>query len=266
MAISAVCRQEFLDALDACRSSRDADGAYKEFLSSVAFVVSLPARRVLEGLGVQSAPKDVLAVAKHLPKRFAQCILAVTGNGAGNAGEEAFLRQSLPPVAQLLPDQVSSDFLSAHAYGTGYALCFNAIKGRNGEPGVMLDAAVMIDNRPNWQQAIHVWLSIDETIGLVAVFRRWIPHVEFAGHGSRKSKTVRLEAQDGNFFCKVTDRAEREHAVRAVRVVPLAATKIAFVLLTQVLRKYQHLPTSEVLDMISAIYTPPGGKQGHREQ
>jgi hypothetical protein len=265
MAISAVCRQEFLDALDACRAGRDADGAHREFLSSIAFVVSLPARRVLEGLGTRSAPKDVLAVAIHLPKRFAQAILAATGNGASNAGEEAFLRQSLQPVAQLPPDQDNSDFLSAHAYGTAYALCFNATKGRDGEPGVMLDAAVMIGNRPDWKQAIHVWLSIEETIGLVAVFRRWIQNVEFAGHGSRKSKTVVLEAQDDNFFCKVTDRTMREHPVRAVRVVPLAATKVAFVLLTQILRKYQHLPTTEVLDMIKAIYMPPDRKQGRSD-
>ena len=260
MAISAVCRQEFLDALSACRESNDANREHWEFLSSIAFVASLPARRVLESCGVQSTPKDVLAVAMHLPKKFAQAILAVTGNGTSKAENESFLKQSLQPAVHLVPARESNtesgDFLSAHAYGTAYALCFNAITGREGEFGVMLDAAGKTDNKIDWKQAIHVWLSIEETMGLLAVFCRWTSGVEFAGHGPRKSKSVVLQAQGDNFYCKVTDRTLKDQPVRAVPIVPLAAMKIAFLLRTQIHRKYQHLPSSEVLDMIRAIYTP----------
>lgn len=175
--------------------------AIKSLLSkSATLVESLDAlRSVLSPAQISEA--KALGAASKVPVRFASALNVAMDDKSGEAecgagfSANARIRGSFKQPAtgrtcfQPHPNrtaprtiQKKKGFKSAHAYGSSYALCFNAGVWGD-EVGIMLDAAVHTGSSYDWNDSIHIWLSPMEIGELLAVFRRWKPRAEIGAHG-----------------------------------------------------------------------------------
>lgn len=177
-------------------------------------------------------------------------------------------RQDAPPAparerigasmpAQSAPQAKPKDWRSVHVYGSKFALCFNAVTGQDGVPGVMVDAAV-VTTQPrvyDWKNAIHIMLDVREVGAVLAVFRRWRRAAEFAAHGRMNDKAFSIEQQSGHVYCKVSAKVDGGQGMRAVQIQPLDVTKVALLFTEQLLLAHPGLPASEVLATIRAAHS-----------
>lgn len=160
------------------------------------------------------------------------------------------------PSTEQLPPSAKTDkkFRSKHVYGSGYALCFNAGEW-DGRPGVMVDAAAANGTKSfDWDNAIHLWLNVNELGAVLAVFRRWRKGVELSGHGAQNDKAFTIEFQGQHFFAKVSARKATSHPVRAVRILSGDATAVSILVLQQLAASYPDIPLPEVLSSIRATH------------
>lgn len=173
--------------------------------------------------------------------------------------------QAEPPAGQSrAPQQSASDkragergskkFNSCHVYGSGYALCFNAGEWE-GKRGVMVDAAVSSGTKTyDWNNALHIWLDINEVGAVLAVFRRWRKGIEFNAHGAANDKSFAIEFQGQHFYAKVQSRKSANHPTRAVKILPTDATEVSILFLTQLADSYPAIPLNELLATVRATH------------
>lgn len=214
---------------------------------------------------------NVAADSKHPKfadaKQYLADLLAAPMNAAASPTEPPAPAQTSnePPASEPAPPPAvhnanparadQKEFDVHHVYGSNFALCFNAILGQDGRPGIMVDAAVFADSRYRWDGAIHFWLNEREIDGVLAVFRRWRRSIEFTGHGRRNDKTFRLEFQKTHFFCSVIERGASSHATRAVKILGSDARMVAMQVMKQLMAAQPAIPPSELFETIRAVHS-----------
>jgi len=289
-AIAKTVRTEFLDDLSSCVAGSDSDGAARVRLGHMLTCVSEQTIDQLKSLGIFATLEDLAYVSRSLPVRFISAV-GVAADAANPRQKEAkgFLdglfakkpwaakaaangprqpqRVSAPsqpaarattapaaaptPASSTVTAEREHNFRSAHVYGASFALCFNAVPHSDGSPGVMVDAAASCGPRTyDWPNAIHIMLDVREVTCALAVFRNWRKGVEFSAHGKMNDKSFVLERQGNFFFCKV---AAKNFGVRAVKILPVDAHKVAMLFLEQLLLAYPGLPSQEIIAMARTI-------------
>ena len=281
-AIAETNRELFLDEL---QSAVQNDGTLEKQKKVADWIkcLSLETRAKVVSLGY---PENLLAMATVgclRPVRFLSALeVAANQFHPSNIAAKAFLADllasslpvtpiSIKPVDVTSRDQTESPrgivptnstnnhgdnkFAVHHAYGSNYALCFNAIQGKDGKPGIMIDAAVNVDDRYQWDSALHFWINERELDGLLAVLRRWKPTVELSGHGRRNDKTFKLDFQKTHFFASVVERGAKDHPTRAVKVSKSDARLIAMLIMNQLIAAHPNIPAAEIFDTIRAVHT-----------
>ena len=294
-AISKTVRAEFLDDLSSCIAGSDTDGAARVRLGHMLTCVSEQTTDQLRSLGIAATLEDLAYVSRLLPVRFISAIDVAAdaanprhkeakgfldglfaekpwaAKAAANAPREpqgasapsqpaartvAVPTAATPAPASSMPTaERERNFRSAHVYGANFAMCFNAVPHSDGSPGVMVDAAASCGPRTyDWPNAIHIMLDVREVTCALAVFRNWRKGVEFSAHGKMNDKSFVLERQGNFFFCKV---AAKNFGVRAVKILPVDAHKVAMLFLEQLLLAYPGLPSQEVIAMARTINLEP---------
>lgn len=337
-AISAHCRDTFLEALRACVTKKDSDGAKRAYVENVLSCLDPSVAATLKALDLNAEPIDLIGIAGFRPARFRSAI-AVASDVAHERHAEAvqFLRDlvemkpwlepsatqpqntgasiydipGMPadphaPVASQPADTSPNDrrrpapvasnevqerptgrnvqaaaypaqqvtnspseattekFRSHHVYGSDFALCFNASTSMDGKPSIMIDAAAANGQRSyNWKNAIHIMLDVREVTCVLAVFRKWRPHVEFSAHGKRNDKSFSLAWQGPHFYCKVSAKMDHK-PVRAVKIMSHDAIQVAMLFLEQLLLAYPNVPASEVLELARSVNTFDDRKVAHQ--
>lgn len=288
-AIAGVCRQEFLDALSACVSGTDTDGVQKQKLDALLACTGEATRERLRNIGAELSVEVLVRIALRIPKRFLAA-LDIADDAANPRRQEAIeflagLARELAPSATgasasppatgsttaakpadrnpsgdtAAPPEKSrpkNGHRSVHVYGSKFALCFNAVDGPDGVPGIMVDAAVVTQAARvyDWKNAIHIMLDVREVGAVLAVFRRWRPQVEFAAHGRMNDKSLSITRQEGFFYCKVAARVDGGQGVRGVKIQPLDISKVALLFMEQLLLAHPSLPAEEVLATVCAAH------------
>lgn len=291
-AISQANREAFLERISHCVTRKDEDGKFRQWLDAVLDSVKEETLATVHGMGYTHVTLNQMArCAIGAPVRFSSAIKAASDPAhASHAAAKAYLDSLLvsaetpaapeaekpqqraplssvpkhpdvqnavdrPAPAPTRSPSPEAAYASHHAYGSNAALCFNAINGRNnGKPGIMVDAAVCFGGKTyDWQNATHLWLDEREVASVLAVFRRWRKGVEFNAHGSQNDKSFFLEYQGGYFFAKLTSKKTPLSPVRAVKIMPPDAHKIALLFLQQLLAAYPDLPHSEVLNLARTV-------------
>lgn len=281
--ISKHCRQRFIDLISAAITSCD-DATRQKHVVSIKSLLSVATDEGLDLLRSVLAPmqfdeESIVGAASYLPVRFASALTASVSDDDAERRIAAkdYLRQTIETfrsnrvltktsetvstpalgagyAQRRRADPNSSKFRSAHAYGSSYALCFNATTWDN-EVGVMLDAAVYTGSRYDWEDSIHIWLSPMEIGELLAVLRRWKPRAEITAHGNRNEKTFILEAQTKHFYGKVLVKSKSDSPARAVPITPKDASAISILLIEQLAAAYPNIPLQEVLATVSAAHS-----------
>lgn len=178
-------------------------------------------------------------------------------NAAPQRADPAARRPAQQGSSRDQSGEASRNYRSAHVYGSGYALCFNAVTGQDGVPGVMVDAAASAGPKAyDWAGAIHIMLDVREVACVLAVFRNWRRGVEFNAHGRNNDKSFAIERQGAHYYCKVSAKRQGgEGGMRGVRILPVDAHKVAMLFLEQLLLAYPSLPPSEVIALARSINT-----------
>lgn len=278
VAISKACRQVFLDHLSAAVTAIDQDTRQRHVLAiksllSLATVESLDAlRSVLSPAQIGEA--KALGAASKVPVRFASALnVAMDDKSERQSAARDFLRQCIdafevhsssqrpthpfstsPKPNRPKDDTKKKGFKSAHAYGSSYALCFNAGVWGD-EVGIMLDAAVHTGSSYDWNDSIHIWLSPMEIGELLAVFRRWKPRAEIGAHGARNEKTFILEAQEKHYYGKVLIKSSQSSPARGVPITSKDAAAISILIIEQLAAAYPNIPLQEVLATVHATHS-----------
>lgn len=169
--------------------------------------------------------------------------------------------ESLHPQAKddndPLPEENDSvengSFKSAHVYGGGFALCFNACMTKQGIPSISLDAGV--ENQRgnvsgsqnkrtyNWANKITVQFTARELHLVYAVMMGYMDNFQGAGHGTNNEKWFTLKKQTGRVFVSVNSRG------KPARGVPIKAGDICPVislLVHQLLAGSPHLTLDQL--------------------
>lgn len=144
--------------------------------------------------------------------------------------------------AEKVPADPPKQFRSEHVYGSNHALCWNAIAGKDGVPGIMLDAANSQGNGYDWGRAAHLWFNISEVMAIYAVLRRAVSKCDFHGHGARHEKSFSLEHQKQWLYCRVADG----RTLYGVRIPPVDATRVAVICFEQMIQAYPNMPPAEL--------------------
>lgn len=285
-AVSKVCRDQFLSDLAHCSSGKDSDGSAHSRIERMLDCTSPEMVMAIEALGLKFSLEDLVAISRKIPVKFLTAVAsAANSNHPRNSEAKDFLQelmrsppsshQELPRVQPSLPtpppaEQVKGtsenkgeqnrqkvdqkEFRVAKVYGSGFAICFNAVDGKDGVPGIMVDAAVTAKEGNDWGNATHVMLNVREVCCVLAVFRKWRKSVEFSAHGRFNDKSFFLERQGQNFFCKITSRRNgNQGGVRAVQISAGSAHEVAMLFLEQLLLAYPNLPPSEVIEFARTI-------------
>ncbi len=290
-AISAVCRDQFRAALQACIDGNDVDGTQRSLLINVFFSLSPKVADALKHVGKVLSSEDLVRIALYRPTRFHSAITIVLQRGHEKRAEALSYLDHLvnhrpwqqevlegkpsacavrvpdhnepelpspPPV----PDPGAEDglstekkraFRSHHVYGSDYALCFNVSSSPDGTPSVMVDASSVISSGSyDWDNALHIMLDVREVGSVLAVFRKRRKEVEFRSHGRRRDKSFALVNQGGHFFCRVSAGVSKK-PVRSVKILPHDALKVSLIFMEQLLLAYKHLPSNEVMALAMAV-------------
>lgn len=292
--ISHCCRDQFLSHLAKCVSNLDTDGMSMKAISSLIASLSAETLGRIRGIAADISPAQVAHVALRTPTKLASAIsaaedpahprhldakeflaevsrLEITTTVSAGAPQSAVpgvalsreqkysnnaqaeSTTSAAPRTSSVP-RMEARYNSCHVYGSAYALCFNAIS-RNGSPGVMVDAASSTGPRSyDWKNAVHVWLDTNEVGAVLAVFRRWRRSVEFSAHGPQNDKAFSLEFQEQHFFARVVAKGCEIHPARAVKILPMDATAISILFLTQLAQSYPQIPLNELLATVRATH------------
>lgn len=295
-AIAKTCREDFLSALAACVSGKDADGTERQKLCYILECTSEATIARLRTIGCTLPVEELAYLARKIPKRFLSAVAAASDPANPSASEaRAFLgrlvrnppsaaaraatgappapapaepAQASAPTANEAPvaeqagqRQKAKEHRSVHVYGSKFALCFNAVAGQDGVPGIMVDAAVVTATARiyDWRNAVHLMLDAREVGAVLAVFRRWRKAVEFTAHGRMNEKAFSIERQDGHVYCKVSAKLDGGQGVRGVQIQPLDATKVALLFTEQLLLASPGLPPAEVLATVRAAHQEPIG-------
>lgn len=252
--ISAACRDRFLAAIDACLDKSDAALASdRELVRNVLLAVAPDTRANLAAAELSLSSETLIRLAIEWPQRFMSALelLPLPEHPKRPkalvflAAFQAKLPTTALPVdkpAQAPATPAPSEFRSEHVYGANHALCWNAILGKDGVPGIMLDAANSKGSGYEWAHACHLWLNISEVMAIYAVLRRASPKCEFRGHGARHDKGFTLEPQKQGLFCRVADG----RTLYGVRILPADTTRIAVICFEQMIRAYPHMPPAEL--------------------
>lgn len=285
VAISKAWRDTFCQHLADCVTGKDADGSKKKILEGLLSSLSPEVMTSLEKLGHRVELDVLVPIGLKFPTKFTSALtVALDAQHERNAEAKDFIAGLLvppppsaapppaepqvptgsdEPVLQPEPEMAQSaarggdQYRSAHAYGSGFALCFNATIGTDGKPGIMVDAAVSSGPRTyDWKNAIHIMLDAREVACVLAVFRRWRKSVEFSAHGAQNDKSFLIEFQNTHFFCKVMAKKAGANSARAVKILPVDAHKIAVLFLEQLLLAYPNLPAAEVIALARSVNEP----------
>lgn len=277
-AISKSCRQKFLGSLEVCVEKRD-DGTHRTTIQHILECVDERVLLKVKSLGYILTYEDLSLIGASLPTRFLSAInAACDATNPRHTEAKTFLSKYIgqrpwvtstptpnnnnhpvkesphptPEKKESTPPPPTDSLRSAHAHGANFVICFNAVVGRDGVPGVMVDAAAAPGTKSDWANAIHIMLDVREVSIILGVFRRWRKDAAFKAHGERNDKAFSIEAQGNSFFCKVTGKG----TVRAVKILPEDATKISLIFLQQLLLAYKHLPANEVIENARSINIP----------
>lgn len=287
-AIAQVCRDDFLTSLRTCLSGADTTGAARVQIERVLGCTSEATISAAVALNLPLSLADAVRAARVAPVRFLSALQVAAQvnhpraaearawlgtlvampatNEAPARGAAAAPPVAAPPVAAppKVPGEAANrgdrrDYLSAHVYGGSSALCFNAVDGSSGRPGVMVDAAVRDSGGTiQWCSATHVMLDESEVAAVYAVFRGRRPSVQFSNHGRQHDKSFSLERQDGGYFCKVSSRRNGDAGgVRAVKIPDAEAVAVAALFGTQLFAAYPRLPQAEVIELVLSVHTRP---------
>jgi plasmid stability protein len=148
--IAAVCRTEFLAALDACHhKGAEAEQADRDLLRNALCAVSPETQACLAAAELNLSSERLLQLAMERPLRFASAMDILRDSEHPKRSEAlVFLASCQAPLpmpssvpAEKAPADPPKQFRSEHVYGSNHALCWNAIAGKDGVPGIMLDAA-----------------------------------------------------------------------------------------------------------------------------
>lgn len=278
--IAAVCRSEFLDALQKCEEQPADRGQTWCFLEGLLLSCIKPTRSAIRGVGIELEPEDLVRAALFRPNRFRSAVEILAGGKNGKRGDAiAFLtwltverpwvgseRVSSPsPVKQagacaresgdMSPLDQAKGFRppvyrSHHVYSADFAMCFNASQSPDGSPSIMVDAASILESKQvDWAHAAHFMLDVREVGSVLAVFRRRRRNAEFKFHGKQKNKSFLLENQGPHFYCRV----QWARMAYAVQILPHDALKVSLLFSEQLLLAYPHLPAELVLDMAMSV-------------
>jgi hypothetical protein len=284
--LSATCRDAFLGKLTL---AIDGDQNSISQLEAMLGCFSADFRSQLAACGHSPAADLFAGVAANSPRRLLSAVAAAQEKShAGHAAAKSYLdsafgsvpppppppipaestRSDTPPSAQrpapstAPPASAESQeqhesprpFSSCHIYGSTYALCFNATAW-NGEPGVMLDAAVSIAPKIyDWNNAVHFWINLNEVAGVLAVLRRFSAEITFAAHGSRNEKSFSIVRQDNGYYAKVTCKGETHHPIRGAKILPGQITQLSMLFLQVLLAGYPGIPAKEVIATVRSAY------------
>lgn len=292
-AISRNCRVEFLDALSRCITDNDPDAVGRKLIDTLMRSLAPASVKKLQTIVPTATIDMIVPVARTVPTRFLSAIDAA--NEEGHARQEdakAYLRSifeapapadappSPPPAAtgtaqantsapaQVAPSTRSAPsqppaaaakdakYKSVHVYGGSYALCFNAGEWK-GELGVMVDAAASSGPKTyDWDNALHIWLDLNEVGAVLAVFRRYRKGIEFRAHGAQNDKAFSIEFQDTHFFAKASSSKAAQHPTRAVKILPTDATAVSLLFMQQLVDAYPAIPAAELLATVRATHQP----------
>lgn len=266
-ALSAVCRDRFVAALERCPPASDPPSADRDFLQRVLRAAAPATQETLAAAGLQLAPEAVLRLAIERPTRLfsALNILQQPGHPKREVVIAALASVAIPvqepapaapppvPAPIVTPTQEPPKvFRSEHVYGANHAMCWNAIRGKDGVPGIMVDAARSAATGYDWPAAAHLWLSIAEVMRVYAVLRHATPQCEFSGHGSRHNKSFSLEWQKQFLYCRVADGA----TLYGVRITRQDATRLAVLCFEQMIQAYPNMPPAELGQLALSMAAP----------
>lgn len=277
----------FLDHLTACITKKDSSGTHRATLQALLACLDEETISQLSLVVPNVGLDEVARVAASAPTRFRSLVVATRDQNNPERQQEArrILTEAMqprpvaspataailnanakeapsPPQMELPIAKRTTDsanpvagrkYQSTHVYGASYALCFN-LATRDGQPGVMIDAANRTNDIINWQDAIHFWLVPSEIAACIAVFRRWRPGISFEGHGKRKDKAFSLEAQNSHFFAKVLCKSAKPNPVRAVPIGAIDAIPVAMLFMQSLKQCYPEIPMEEILETIRAVH------------
>jgi hypothetical protein len=274
-AISITCREFFLEHLSKCAALADKDGKSLKFIGAMIRCLSPKAVAQIKALYPGVSIEAVARIAASTPNKLLSAVEAASG-AAGVRHNEAksFLDSSFsdkasspmlpatelastdkPPRTEKESGSAENPYCSVHVYGASYALCFNAGK-RDGQQGVMVDAAAQAGPKSyDWQNAIHLWLDINEVLAVLAVLRRWRCSIELTNHGAQNDKSFSLEFQDRHFFAKVVAKKAPSHPARAVKILPKDASAVAILFLSQIGKNFPTIPLNELLATARAAHS-----------
>jgi len=247
--IAAVCRAEFLAALDACHDQGNAAAQEdRDLLQNVLCAVAPETGECLASAELNLSSERLIQLALNRPQRFASA-MDILRDPAHPKRDDALVflascQAPLPPSAPAdeTPPGPTRQFRSEHVYGANHALCWNAIAGKDGVPGLMLDAANSLGGSYDWGRAAHLWLNISEVMSIYAVLRRAAPRCDFHGHGPRHDKSFSLEHQKQGLYCRVGDG----RTLYGVRILPADATRVAVICFEQMFQAYPNMPPGEL--------------------
>jgi hypothetical protein len=284
VAVSQVAREPFLELLQSCVQNAGAEGSKKKLADWIA-CINVRSRASIATLGLKENLQAMASIGYKRPNRFLTALAAASdSNHARHAEAKAFVSEALsatpmpvspassgddtrqeqlplsPPPTSTTSARPSSqkegqrEFDTYKVYGANYVLCFNAIDGKDQRPGIMVDAAYSASGVNRWEDAIHLWLDERELGGVLAVFRRWCPSVEYANHGPRKDKVFKLEWQRTHFFCSVSERGARAHPVRGVKIEVSHANMLAGMTMRQLIAAQPTIPPDQVFETIRTLH------------
>ena len=294
-AISRNCRDEFLDALSRCITDNDPDAVGRKLIDTLMRSLAPASVKKLQAIVPTATIDMIVPIARTVPTRFLSAIDAANEEGhARQEDAKAYLRSifeapapadappspppaetgtaqaktpapaptpaapstrsapSQPPVAAARDEKYNS----VHVYGGSYALCFNAGEWK-GQPGVMVDAAASSGPKTyDWENALHIWLDLNEVGAVLAVFRRYRKGIEFRAHGAQNDKAFSIEFQDTHFFAKASSSKAAQHPTRAVKILPTDATAVSLLFMQQLVNAYPAIPATELLATVRATHQP----------